>query len=482
MKNKSIVKNAVLNAIKTVSTIIFPLITFPYVSRVLQVENMGEYNYCTSIISYFTLLAGLGINTYAIREGAMYRDDREKMSCFASEIFSINFVATLVSYALLFALIFFVPAMSEERIILLILSISIVFTTIGCEWIFTIYEDFGYITIRSITFQIISLILLFTFVHSKDDLVTYVILNVVANSGACVVNFFSRRKYCSISFVFNKNMITRLVPIFILFANTIATTIYINSDMTMVGVFSGNYSAGLYSVSTKLYFIIKNLLSAIIVVSIPRLAAYVGEKDIKKYNDSSQKIFNSLLVIVAPAVVGLFSISNNTIYIIAGKEYLEATLSLQILSIALLFCLFGWFYTSCVLIPHKQEQKVLIATITAASFNICLNFILIPRWGHNAAAFTTVVAELISLLICYYYGRKFFKCKLDCRDLISIVFGNIEIFIICKLANYIISDMLVSTIICVVLSGVCYVCTLKIAGNSTFDYLLKLMLKKAKKG
>lgn len=101
MKNKSLGINAVLNGIKNIMSVVFPLITFPYVSRVLQVENLGKYNFANSVNSYFILLAALGISTYAIREGAKYKGDREKISKFSSEIFSINICSMLISYIIL---------------------------------------------------------------------------------------------------------------------------------------------------------------------------------------------------------------------------------------------------------------------------------------------------------------------------------------------------------------------------------------------
>ena len=136
MKNKFIGVNALLNAIKTIFSIIFPLITFPYISRVLGVENIGIYNFSTSVVSYFTLLAGLGINTYAIREGARYRNNKKDISEFCSEVFSINLISTLISYGILAVCLFFLPSLHDDALIIMILSVSICFTTLGCEWVF----------------------------------------------------------------------------------------------------------------------------------------------------------------------------------------------------------------------------------------------------------------------------------------------------------------------------------------------------------
>ena len=156
VKNKSIKVNMILNAIKGLMSIFFPLISFPYVSKVLGVDNIGRYNFANSIISYFVLFAGLGINTYAIREGARLREKENEFRQFANEMFSINILSTIMSYVLFALLLIIVPKFQEYKTLLIILSLQIIFKTIGIEWIYSIYEDYAYITLRSIVFQVIS--------------------------------------------------------------------------------------------------------------------------------------------------------------------------------------------------------------------------------------------------------------------------------------------------------------------------------------
>lgn len=476
MKNqRSIGVNAGLNMIRTACQVIFPLITFPYVSRILHVENMGIYNFCQSVISYFSLLAGLGISTYAIREGARYRDNEEKMSLFASEVFSINVISTILSYLILGVCIFLIPRFSQYSRIMVALSISIMFTLVGSEWIFQIYEDYKYITIRGILFQCISLILMFVFVKNSSDLFAYVWITVISSSGASILNAISRRKYCKIRLVINTKVLTHLSPILVLFATTVATTIYTNADTTMLGFLSGNKSVGLYSVSTKIYTIVKQMLAAIIIVSIPRLSAYLGEKKIDDFNKTANQILNALVVIVVPAMVGMVALSRNIVFIIAGQEYVDANISLKVLSIALFFSIFSWFYTSCILIPYRCENKVLMATIVAALVNIGLNFILIPVFQQNAAAFTTVIAELFSMVITWWYGRKYFKVSFLKKDIGSVAIGCIVIWIICSMSDRYISSVLISTVFSVISSVVAYMLLLLIMKNQAVKLVLEIL-------
>ena len=158
MKKKSLGVNALLNSLQTILNLIFPLITFPYASRILSVDGMGKFNFSSSIVSYFSLIASLGISTFAIREGAKYRDDRDKISKFASRVFTFNLASTLISYIALAITLLVAPALHKYLTSILLISISIILTTLGTDWIYTIFEEYGYLTLRNIIFKILSFI------------------------------------------------------------------------------------------------------------------------------------------------------------------------------------------------------------------------------------------------------------------------------------------------------------------------------------
>lgn len=172
-KEKSLKLNMVLNAVRGMMGMIFPLITFPYVSRILGVDQTGKYHFASSVIGYFILLAGLGIHAYAVREGARIRDNREALGHFANEMFSIHAVSSVCAYILFTALLFAAPKFRDYKSLLLILSLQMAFKPVSVEWLYSIYEDYTYITIQSIVFQFISLILLVLFVRTEHDVNMY---------------------------------------------------------------------------------------------------------------------------------------------------------------------------------------------------------------------------------------------------------------------------------------------------------------------
>lgn len=460
MKNKSLKVNAFLNGFKTFLNFLFPLITFPYISRVLSVEEIGKYNFSNSIISYFLLLAALGIDKYAIREGAKYRENKERFSSFASEIFSFNIVTTLVSYSLLFLFILFSKTLERYTICILIFSLQIFFTTLGTEWVYSIFEEYRYITIRSILFKMISVALLFMFVRNEGDYLAYAAITVFASVGSNVLNFFNAKKICSIRFTFKIDWKKLFKPIMIIFASNIAIQIYVNSDTTMLGYLKDDYAVGIYSVATKIYLIVKNLTGSILTVTIPRLA-YLASKKVKNdYEELLNKVANALIILILPSIVGLTMLSREAILIIAGNKYLDAQLPLIVLSIAILFSTFSGLFNNCVLLPHKREKVFLKSSIISAVTNIVLNFILIPYFGAVAAAFTTLISEIIMALMNYIgcrdlIGRVVFNKSFK-NNLTSVFCGSIGVIICCKIIMTVFLNIYVCLIVAVLLSVTVY--------------------------
>ena len=351
--------------------------------------------------------------------------------------------------------------------IIFIISFSIILTTLGCEWIFSIYEDYGYITIRSILFKIVALILVLLFVNSKDDLVLYTWIMLLSGYGSNIINLLRINKYIDIVRIKIDEIKIHLRPVFQIFVNSAAISIYVSSDTTILGFLANDYYVGLYSVSGKVYSIVKTMIAAVIIVSIPRLSLYANlEKE--KFNQLANSIFNILLCIMLPAMTGLFVLSPNIILILGGDEFMNANTSLRILCVAMLVSVIGWFYSSAILIPTKKEKKVLTATVVAAIINVALNFILIPLYFDKAAAVTTLLAEFVSMLMCMYYSNNIVSIRVKKRDIIAMLIGCFGVMSICV----IISKLFVGMIV-VPIAGICsllvYFLILKILKCSVFE-------------
>lgn len=183
--------NFIMNAILTVSSFIFPLITFPYISRTLLVDGIGKVNFATSVISYFTMFASLGIPTYGIRACARVRDDREKLTKTAQELIIINLITSAITYAVFFILLFTVDRFYQDKTLLTVTSVSIILNTLGVTWLYSALEQYSYITVRNIACKLVSVILMFIFVHNTSDYVIYGVIAVLASGGSNLLNFIN---------------------------------------------------------------------------------------------------------------------------------------------------------------------------------------------------------------------------------------------------------------------------------------------------
>ena len=477
MEKKSIKKNATLNIIKTVFSLVFPLITYPYALRVLQIEQIGKFEFSSSIVSYFSLLAALGIAAYAVREGSKYRNDRQKCSEFSSEIFSINMYSTLVAYILLILCLVFVEKFQAYLPVILILSSEIILATVGLNWIYNIFEDFSYITKITLALQIVAVILLFVFVHDRKDLYAYSIITVISSSGAGLFMFWHSRKYVTLRFV-RKPSLAHLKPILIVFSTTIATTIYVSSDTTILGWIAGDYSVGLYGTSVKIYKIVKQVLNAVVAVVIPRFAFFIGTKDKENLEKLGNSLMNCMILGCVPCMVGLFFLSKPIIEVFAGRTYSEAHVSLSLLSVALIFAVFANFFSYGILISFKKEKIVMIATIISAGLNIILNFVLIPYFKENAAAFTTVLAEASICYISFVYARKCFRIRCDLKNVVLTILGSALIGVTCYTVKHCTSNIILQLAFGVSISVIVYAATQLLFRNPiVFEFLQSLRIK-----
>lgn len=381
--------------------------------------------------------------------------------------------STVFSYIVLAVLLLSVPKLFSYRYCILILSVQVVFTTLGTEWIYTIFEEYAYITARNVIFKLISMVLLFAFVRHKGDYLNYAIITVIANSGSYILNFINAKKYCDIRLVIGFNWRKLLKPILIIFASNIAIQIYVNSDTTMLGFLKDDYLVGIYSVSVKIYTLVGNVLGGVLVVTVPRLSLLLGQKKKSEFNKVLSQLMNTMFLLAVPCMAGMFFLSDVIVRIIGGKNYVSSTGSLKILCIALVFKIFSTIFNDCVLIPAKREMRSMFNFIFAAILNIGLNFIFIPLWGELGAAFTTVLAEGSTMVLNFYFGRDIVLPAAKNRDtlhnIITVLLGTVFIGIVCTVCNLHLASIITRTVVAIAGSVICYFGILVVLKNPVVD-------------
>lgn len=463
-KEKSVAKNFIFNAIKTIMVIIFPMISFPYVTRVLGVEGIGAVQYASGIISYFGLFASLGITGYAVREGVKYKEDKAAFSKFAKEILTINMVSTFLVYLVL-AIVLMADVFSGYNTLLFISSFSIILTTLAVEWVYQAMEEYVYISLRTIAIQLLSIILLLVFVRDRNDLICYAIISVIASYGYGLLNIFNIRKYVDFKTKCKLEIRKHLKPIFIIFGTSLSVSIYVNLDTVMLGWTHGDYEVGLYTAAVKLCIIVKNIITSVSVVLMPRLSLYLanGEKD--KYNALLKKGVNLNLMISLPAATGLMLLSKNVLLIFSGKDFLSASFAAKILAINIIFAALDNIFYNQVLIPHGREKLACTGTIIGACTNLVLNALFIPTYKIDGAAVATLIAEFVVFLFFMYFMRDILKVKVIFEKVYTYLIAIVPIIITVLLCKSLIEDPIVELICSVGVSVIAYFLVLYLLKN-----------------
>ena len=452
-------QNAVLNIVRTSLSVIAPLITYPYVLRVLGVENVGKVSYVASIINYFILLAMLGISTYAVREGAKIRSNKEALNQFSGEVLTINVCSTIFSYLLLILAAVFIERLKDYRLLLFIQSFAIVFTTFSVDWINTIFEDFLFITVRTIVFYAISIVLTFVLVKNSADYYLYALISIVSSGLVCIFNWLYCRRYVSIRLVKNPNWNKHLKQLLILFANGLTILIYVSFDTTMLGWMAGDYYVGLYALPTKIYTVLKNLMVAVYSVAIPRLAVLLGEYKSDEFKCLYTKLWKYLTVLLLPVCIGVVCTAGEVVLLFGGSDYFESATALRILAVGLIFAIFGGLVTACLNVIIGREKDNLTASIWGAVLNCGLNLILIPMFKQNGAAFTTLLAELFVFLFCFARipdRAKYFDYETIAKTLVHAVTGTVVIVGISFFVDILNLQPIISLITKIFASGAAY--------------------------
>ena len=457
MGQKSLKKNALLNIVKTLMGMIFPLITFPYASRVLGPDGIGKINFAQSVISYFGLVAGLSTSVYGVKEGAKIRDDKVKFNKLVHELLKINMISTMVAYALFFIALFVVPKFSSYRSLLCVCSATMLFGLIGMDWVYSAQEDYFYITIRSIGFQVLSLCLLFIFVREKDDYLKYATISVISSVGSNILNFIHSRKYISFKKEKNLNLKHHMKPIFMMFGMAVTISIYTILDTTMLGFFTDDYQVGLYSAATKINRIVLSLVTSFSAVVLPRLSYYIGKEDIKKFQDLVYKSIDLLFLLSIPSAIGLSLISEPAIILFSGQEFFNAVPIMRIMNPIIVVVGLGGLLGSQILIPMGKEKYTFISEIVGAISNFTLNLILIPKFKATGAAIATIIAESLVSCTQLFFARKYFKllnfAKSFLRYLLNTIVMGIFVFAVFMISPNTILKLLLPIIVGVIVYG-----------------------------
>ena len=397
-EKKSLKLNFIMNAILTMSSFLFPLISFPYVSRILGPEGTGRVDFATSLIAYFLMFAQLGIPTYGVRACAKVRDDQRLLTKTAHELLIINLVMSVLAYAVLALGLIFVPRLRKDRLLYILVSLTIIFNTIGMEWLYKALEQYTYITVRSIAFKLVSLGAMFALINSRDDYVIYGGITILASSASYLMNFFHARKYISLRPVGGYEFKPHLKAVMVFFAMACATTVYTNMDKVMLGIMGTDVDVGYYGAASRIKSILVSVVTSLGTVLLPRASYYVQQGKMEEFRKISRKALNFVVLAATPLTLYFIFFARQGILLLSGSEYLGAVTPMQMIMPTLLFIGLTNILGIQILVPTGREKTVLYSVIVGAVTDVICNLLLIPRYMAMGAALSNMIAEAAVLV------------------------------------------------------------------------------------
>ncbi len=401
MKKQSIKLNFVMNIILTVSQVIFPLITFRYVAEILHPAGTGIVGFATSVVAYFALFAQLGIPTYGVRATAQVRDDKEELSRVVQELVIINLVMSALVYLVFAASLLVVPKFAENRALMIVTSTTIIFNAIGMEWLYKGLEQYSYITMRSIAFKFVAVILMFLMIKNENDTVMYAAISIFAGSASNILNLFHARKYIIMRPVGKYRFGRHMKPIIVFFAMSCATTIYTNLDTVMLGFMKSDTDVGYYNAAVKIKSVLLGVVTSLGTVLLPRASYYVEQKLMDEFYRVAKKAIHFVFLISFPMTVYFMFFAKEGIFFLSGDAYGGSILPMQIIMPTLVLIGLTNIMGIQMLVPLGGEKIVLYSEIVGAVVDLILNTILIPNMASAGAAIGTLVAEIVVFLVQY---------------------------------------------------------------------------------
>lgn len=477
MEQKSLKKNAIWNFIYTGTNLISPLITAPYVSRVLGASNLGQVEFARSFTQWFIIFAAFGITTYGVRAISQVRDNKKLLSKTFSELFVVNLLFSIVSTIIYLIVIFDNNNLANELPLFIVMSFSIVLNAVNIDWFYQAIEQYDYITKRNFVIKLTSFVFIFLFVKNPSDYVLYGFISVIGIGLSGILNVFHSRKYTKFTYK-NIDMKPHMKPLGTFFLMTFIINIYTNLDSTFLGFVSTTSSVAFLSRAKSVINIGRTVTNSITNVAMPR-ASYYLKANYEKYKELISKVPDYIMILTIPMVSGIIVLAPEIMHILGGKEFIQASFVLAIIASSMIFSSLSTFLQQQVLIPNDKEFFGLIAAIISAVVSIVFNIILIPRFDYVGAGIALVLAEFSAMLSRYIYTRKigYDFIKFLNASTVKYIIASLIMIIPVYVVKHFLSGLLVTFLLSASLGAGAYFLTLILLKEKLILLYLNKLLK-----
>lgn len=424
--SKSIKKNLFYNILLNVSAVIFPLITAPYVARVLQPENIGLFNFANTYAGYFALVAALGIPTYGVREVAKRRDDKKALGELLSQLFSINVYTTII-VSILYVISLLIIGQLRLHVLFFLIAGFVIYTSpFSIEWYYQGLENFGFVTLRTIVVRVVSIIGLFIFVRDSGDVINYLLLNVFGSVISKVWNYIVLVKSGMKLHLVCSGLKQHLKPVSVLFASSIAISIYTVLDTLMLGFLTNYSEVAYYNQATHISKMLLAIVTSLSIVAMPRVSYYMENAEYDKINDLMKKSCGIVSLMAIPMAIGLAVISPVFVPWFFSKSFVGTIVPMQILAFLIISIGFNNLLGIQILLGLGHDKAFFNCVLIGTCSNFILNCILIPCFGATGASIASLTAETLILLVEIVIVYRTTKIRVNCSgDIVKSLLGSL---------------------------------------------------------
>ncbi|MBR6981466.1 MAG: flippase [Prevotella sp.] len=448
-------RNLVWNTLLTISGYVFPLLTFPYVTRVLGAENFGMANFALSVVDYAILFSMLGITAIGARYIPQCNEDKAKRDDVFSHLVTIHILLSVAILLIYTACVFLIPKLSEHKVLYFVGASKIIVNIFLVEWLFQGMQDFRYITLRTLVIRTLYVLCIFVFVRKSDDYDNYFYVTIAQVALNAAINWKYARKY--VTFKFSLNGVKEYVfPVFSMGVNRILLSFYVTFNPIFLGSLCGDESVGHFTVATRLYGIFLSFLGAYNGVFVPHLNTLLGKNDLEQFRKMVGLSFEIVSFVAIPIIIVGSCLAPEIIRLLAGAGYERAILPFQIVLWQVLFVGLAQILENQILLSMKKFKEVLACTAICTTLSVLILLMFTRRHAEVASAYAVAIPHFLEAILLYYYAKKAIPMDFPVRRYVVTTLVCLPMAGMCLASKYFWADYRLILAVCLTISAIYY--------------------------
>jgi len=446
-------KNVIYNFLLTGSGLLFPILTFPYLSRVIGADGLGTSNFIFSYCQNFIIIAALGLPMYSIREIARLGDDKPKRSKLFFELLSLHVIFTIFLMIVYFLSLSLNPDFKNFKQLTFFGGIFILLNSMTVEWLFSGVSDFKFIAIRSLIIRALSVLSIFIFVKQKEDFNIYFIILVITLLLTVIANINYARKYISLNVHFTlKDVFLHSKPVFLLGLYMVLNSVNGQIPPTLLGFLSTKEAVGYFFAAQKIILLTISIFGALTAVMIPKANLVIDKKESDEYYLLIHKLLNIAISFGIPITFLVYLLANPLVMLLGGEGFVNSIFCLQIMAPIILIVAFAQIFVLLILNVNRKDKEIVLITAIGMVIGLIINVVFIPRYAERSAAFAQLAVELLVTSAAFYLSKRVcnfrFPIKLFLFNLIFVIPFMAVTYLWIRITDNIILIILLSGISC----------------------------------